>query len=88
MSKNIKATIEILEHYHYNGGFYEIPVEIINNVEQELEEQDKEIERLNNIIEKAIKLVNNKEYSFITIGDYIYDKKQELLHILKGSDRE
>ena len=50
MSESTKATIEILEHYHHNGGFYEIPVEVINTIEQELEEQEKEIERLNNII--------------------------------------
>lgn len=51
MSESTKATIEILEHYHHTGGFYEIPVEIINTVEEELEEQDKEIERLNKELE-------------------------------------
>ena len=63
MSENTKATIEVLEHYHHTGGFYEIPVEIINTVEGELEEQDKEIERLNNIInELERKMLNDKLY--------------------------
>lgn len=58
-------------------------------------DDNEEIERLNNIIneledriDKTIALVNNKEYSFITIGDYIYDKKQELLNVLQGEDKK
>ena len=97
MSKDTKATIEILEHYHHNGGFYEIPVEIINTIEQELEEKDKEIERLNNIINKinkileadthceniyyAIGVLLNKRYFDIKMVD-----NEELLNIL-GSDK-
>ena len=75
MSENIKATIEILEHYHHNGGFYEIPVEVINTVEQELEEQDEEIENLKQEIDKLVDTIEdvNREFS-----QYKYENKKEI----------
>ena len=59
MSEDTKATIEILEGYHQKGGFYnDIPVEIMNVVENELEEKDTKIEKLkqeNNDLRKLYK---------------------------------
>ena len=53
MSESTKATIEILEHYHHNGGFYEIPVEVINIAVQELEELDNLLQQKENIIKEV-----------------------------------
>lgn len=76
MSENTKATVEILEHYHHNGGFYEIPVEIINTVEQELEEQDKEIERLN----KQLQLISDEFLKY----DWENSSKEQVINQLKS----
>lgn len=51
----VQATIDILESYHRNGGFFEIPTGVISDVEGVLEEQEKEIKRLNNIINELEK---------------------------------
>ena len=96
MSESTKATIEILEHYHHNGGFYEIPVEVINTVEQELEEQDKEIERLNEKIDTLkIEISSLMSRYFYEEDFYIEDTHlDKLLRIidndivLRGSDKE
>jgi len=48
----------------------------------------KEIERLNNIINKAIEYVKTKNYcSDIFTKDFAIFDKQELLDILKGDDK-
>ena len=64
MSETIKATINILEHYHHNGGYYEIPVEVINTVEQELEE-----------LEELDKLLQQKENIIKEVRGYIKEVK-------------
>ena len=68
---------------------------ILQNASDEVEEEkDKEIERLNNIINKAIEYIEKNSYTtFETIDDINYfivrlDKCYDLLDILKGVDKE
>jgi len=66
-----------------------------HRIKQEREKLDyekqyyiKEIERLNNIINKAIEYVKTKNYcSDIFTKDFAIFDKQELLDILKGDDK-
>ena len=51
-----------------------------NEIKQYIEKQEQEIERLNNIIEEAIKWVKENQYYF--------PRPDELLKILRGSDKE
>lgn len=54
-----------------------------------LEKANKEIERLNNIINKAIEYVEDENIDITTIRfNDIQDVKKELLDILKGEDNE
>ena len=52
-----------------------------------LEKKDKEIERLNNIIDKAIEYIKNNQWYSVDYGDNILDAK-EILEILKGESNE
>ncbi|MBR1386414.1 MAG: hypothetical protein IJ568_06260 [Bacilli bacterium] len=61
----VQATIDILESYHRNGGFFEIPTGVISDIEGLLEEQEKEINGLNNIINELEKCIKDKYYRAI-----------------------
>ena len=85
------------DKYYKKGGTYVIPVEIFNDLCEELEEQERhikeadfEIERLNNIINELEKWLKGGgiidfdiEHQVLAIKD-ILNKLQEL----KGSDKE
>ena len=85
MSEETKAIIDILETYWKKGGFYEIPTGIINDVKGELEEQDKEIERLNNIINE----IDNYFFSQLQLygGGGIVQEYYNKIQELKGCDK-
>ena len=75
---------EFYEQYHQHGGTTIIPTEIFNELYDDATE---EIERLNNIINKAIEDIEEK------VGDEIHDMMyvidvSDVLDILKGVDRE
>lgn len=87
-----EMTPEKAEEY-YNKLFLENKDKIIKNIERldkkrfalelTLVEKDKEIKRLNNIINKAIEYIEENEYSFIDKHGNSQDIKP-LLEILKG----
>ena len=73
--------------YYKKGGTYVIPVEIFNDLCEELEEQERhikeadfEIERLNNIINKALEKSKGLQYRFgYVLDDLIYLLMQRCL---------
>lgn len=71
------------------GSFISTELDAFENLHKELEERDKEIERLNNIIKSArdlfyekCRISQNGVYTFNQV-DY-----EELDNVLKGSDKE
>ena len=58
-----------------------------NIVDSELKEKDKEVERLNNIINKAIKGIEDYYYGNKEYKEYDYTLAYQIYHILKGSDK-
>ena len=89
MTDDTKATIEILEKYWQPGGFYkDIPVEIMNIATGELEEKDKEIEKLNTIIygiRDKLKQVTesyrpNMSGLYFTVKEFAYDDLDKILN--------
>ena len=50
--------------------------------------QDKEIKRLNNIINNAIKGIEDYYYGDKEYKEYDYTLAYQIYHILKGSDKE
>ena len=78
---------ETVEH---NNRFYG---EELKTESEQLKEwlvvANKEIERLNNIIDKAIKYIKeNTSDGYIIVDDLNYYDIPELLRILQGSDKE
>ena len=79
---------EFYEQYHQHGGTTIIPTEIFNELYDDATE---EIERLNNIINKAIEYIEKNVWSCYILDDekeLIETDSEELLEILKGSDKE
>ena len=70
---------EFYEQYHQHGGTTIIPTEIFNELYDDATE---EIERLNNIINKAIEYIKSVGVLPKQIDSFV------LLEILKGSDKE
>ena len=64
----------------------------INNLQKYIDEKDKEIERLNNIINKAIEYLEsyNTDFKNCRSGEAPISIRElgDLLDILKGSDKE
>lgn len=54
--------MDFLEQYWQKGGTYAIPVEIINQINGEFEEKDKEIERLNDIINESRRMLGEYKH--------------------------
>lgn len=77
--------MNILEQYWQKGGTYVIPVEIINQINGEFEEKDKEIERLNSIIKEAREYINSNE--FIGRIRLSSDNKQAINKLLEILDK-
>ena len=69
--------------YSLTGEYEEVMLE------KQIEEKDKEIERLNNIINELEKYIN-EEYIYDELGMKIFDASelQDKLQELKGSDKE
>ena len=97
VSKEIIAWRIILEVLRQTGNYemYDEEIGLVANEIRKVKEQDKEIERLNNIINKAIVYIENdiKVYYILdTRLNKVFDKtnkvKKDLLEILKGSDKE
>ena len=63
---------------------------ILQNVSDEVEEKDNEIERLNNIINKAIEYIKEKTYnpSQTINDDRLEVNPNNLLDILEGVDKD
>lgn len=71
--------IEDYEKYHQQGGTYVLPVEIFNELLNELENWKEETQQLKDRINKAIEYINQLEHSeWVSFGRTI------LLEILKG----
>ena len=83
--------MNFLEQYWQKGGTYVIPVEIINQINGEFEEKNKEIERLNKTIQIArqnilsdISMIKNEKMS----KKEIINRLQSTLSLIVGSDKE
>ena len=70
------------------GSFISTELDAFENLHKELEERDEENKRLNNIINKLEKYIN-EEYIYDELGMKIFDasKLQDKLQELKGSDK-
>ena len=67
------------------GSFISTELDAFENLHKELEEKDKEIEKLNNIINELEKyLIEQVEKSYSNDYDNVLDKLDEL----KGEDKE
>lgn len=60
------------EQYYRKGGTYELPIEIYNDLIGQIDEKDKEIERLNNIINELEKYIDDN-YFYDDVGMKIFD---------------
>lgn len=61
----------------------------IKYIEKIVDKKDKEIERLNNIINKAIEYIKYWHYrNDFRVNSFTLDVKEDLLNILQGSDKE
>ena len=68
--------------YSLTGEYEEVMLE------KQLKEKEKEIDRLNNIINKAIEYIEERYNGEVLTHTFDKDNVGELLEILKGSDKE
>ena len=77
------------EQYYRKGGTYELPIEIYNDLIQQIEEAQKERNNYKSRCEKAIKFIKSTYFYGIRSGRTLIQKYLcDLINILNGSDEK
>lgn len=96
MYEETKATIEILNSYYQKGGFYNIPVEVVNDVIGMLEKQTELIGKLemekselfNKAVEENIKIRDKKDEEIEKLYKSLKDINNQLTYLETYSSKE
>lgn len=96
MYEETKATIEILNSYYQKGGFYNIPVEVVNDVIGMLEKQTELIGKLemekselfNKAVEENIKIRDKKDEEIEKLNKSLQDINNQLTYLETYSSKE
>ena len=96
MYEETKATIEILNSYYQKGGFYNIPVEVVNDVIGMLEKQTELIGKLemekselfNKAVEENIKIRDKKDEEIEKLYKSLQDINNQLTYLETYSSKE
>lgn len=96
MYEETKATIEILNSYYQKGGFYNIPVGIVNDVIGMLEKQTELIGKLemekselfNKAVEENIKIRDKKDEEIEKLNKSLQDINNQLTYLETYSSKE
>ena len=89
MNEETKATIEILNSYYQKGGFYNIPVEVVNDVIGMLEKQT-ELNAMvaNQPVEENIKIRDKKDEEIEKLYKSLQDINNQLTYLETYSSKE